>query len=160
MLALEQRSDSLDDLVAIERLDEVVIRAELQPCQPVLHISAGREDVAIERTDVQRQQVLDVFIIISNQNQGPLGHGLRILLREPGQCLGARASRPHSFGGTSGRDARAPRQCVKFPRRIDWRTMIKFGTSGWRGIIGEDFTFSNVRIASQGITNYLKKSNL
>ena len=37
--------------------------------------------------------------------------------------------------------------------------MIKFGTSGWRGIIGEDFTFENVRIASQGIANYLKKSN-
>ncbi len=36
--------------------------------------------------------------------------------------------------------------------------MIKFGTSGWRGIIGEDFTFSNVRIAMQGIANYLKKS--
>src|SRR4051812_34162454 len=37
--------------------------------------------------------------------------------------------------------------------------MIKFGTSGWRGIIGEDFTFDNVRIASQGIANYLKKSS-
>ena len=37
--------------------------------------------------------------------------------------------------------------------------MIKFGTSGWRGIIGEDFTFANVRVASQGIANYLKKSN-
>src|SRR5436190_23602772 len=36
--------------------------------------------------------------------------------------------------------------------------MIKFGTSGWRGIIGEDFTFENVRIASQGIANYLKKA--
>ncbi len=36
--------------------------------------------------------------------------------------------------------------------------MIKFGTSGWRGIIGEDFTFSNVRVAMQGIANYLKKS--
>jgi len=36
--------------------------------------------------------------------------------------------------------------------------MIKFGTSGWRGIIGEDFTFENVRIASQGVANYLKKS--
>jgi phosphoglucomutase len=36
--------------------------------------------------------------------------------------------------------------------------MIKFGTSGWRGIIGEDFTFDNVRIATQGVTNYLKKS--
>jgi len=36
--------------------------------------------------------------------------------------------------------------------------VIKFGTSGWRGIIGEDFTFANVRIAVQGIANYLKKS--
>src|SRR6266513_6189854 len=36
--------------------------------------------------------------------------------------------------------------------------MIKFGTSGWRGIIGEDFTFENVRLASQGIANYLKKA--
>src|SRR5207248_8987949 len=36
--------------------------------------------------------------------------------------------------------------------------MIRFGRSGWRGIIGEDFTFENVRIASQGIANYLRKS--
>jgi phosphoglucomutase len=36
--------------------------------------------------------------------------------------------------------------------------MIKFGTSGWRGIIGEDFTFGNVRVASQGVANYLKSS--
>ncbi|HEX2120221.1 MAG TPA: phosphoglucomutase/phosphomannomutase family protein [Thermoanaerobaculia bacterium] len=36
--------------------------------------------------------------------------------------------------------------------------MIKFGTSGWRGIIGEDFTFENVRIATQGVANYLKQS--
>lgn len=38
--------------------------------------------------------------------------------------------------------------------------MITFGTSGWRGIIGEDFTFEKVRIASQGIVNYLKKNDL
>lgn len=37
--------------------------------------------------------------------------------------------------------------------------MIKFGTSGWRGIIGEDFTFENVRLATQGIVNYLEKQN-
>jgi phosphoglucomutase len=36
--------------------------------------------------------------------------------------------------------------------------MIKFGTSGWRGIIGEDFTFENVRVASHGIASYLRKS--
>ncbi|MDR3048774.1 MAG: phosphoglucomutase/phosphomannomutase family protein [Elusimicrobiota bacterium] len=29
--------------------------------------------------------------------------------------------------------------------------MIKFGTSGWRGIIAEDFTYDNVRIVSQAI---------
>lgn len=34
--------------------------------------------------------------------------------------------------------------------------MIKFGTSGWRGVIGEDFTFENVRLVTQGIVNYLK----
>ncbi|MFQ6082474.1 MAG: phosphoglucomutase/phosphomannomutase family protein [Candidatus Aminicenantia bacterium] len=34
--------------------------------------------------------------------------------------------------------------------------MIKFGTSGWRGIMGEDFTFQNVRFAVQAIANYLK----
>jgi phosphoglucomutase len=32
---------------------------------------------------------------------------------------------------------------------------IKFGTSGWRGIIAQDFTFENVRLATQGIANYL-----
>ncbi len=36
--------------------------------------------------------------------------------------------------------------------------MITFGTSGWRGVIGEDFTFENVRIATQGIVNYLKSA--
>jgi phosphoglucomutase len=33
---------------------------------------------------------------------------------------------------------------------------IKFGTSGWRGIIARDFTFDNVRLATQGIAEYLK----
>src|SRR5215475_3195207 len=32
---------------------------------------------------------------------------------------------------------------------------IKFGTSGWRGIIARDFTFDNVRLATQGIAQYL-----
>ena len=35
--------------------------------------------------------------------------------------------------------------------------MIKFGTSGWRAIMGEEFTFQNVRIVVQAIANYLKK---
>ena len=33
---------------------------------------------------------------------------------------------------------------------------IKFGTSGWRGLIARDFTFENVRLATQGIADYLK----
>ena len=35
--------------------------------------------------------------------------------------------------------------------------MIKFGTSGWRGIIADDFTFANVRLATQAISSYLNK---
>jgi phosphomannomutase len=33
---------------------------------------------------------------------------------------------------------------------------IKFGTSGWREIIARDFTFDNVRLATQGIADFLK----
>ena len=36
--------------------------------------------------------------------------------------------------------------------------MIKFGTSGWRGIIARDFTFDNVRLATQGIAEYLNST--
>jgi alpha-D-glucose phosphate-specific phosphoglucomutase len=32
---------------------------------------------------------------------------------------------------------------------------IKFGTSGWRGLIARDFTFDNVRVATQAIAEYL-----
>jgi phosphoglucomutase len=35
--------------------------------------------------------------------------------------------------------------------------MIKFGTSGWRAVMGEEFTFSNVRIVVRAVANYLKK---
>ena len=34
--------------------------------------------------------------------------------------------------------------------------MIKFGTSGWRGIIADDFTFDNVKLVSQSIADYIK----
>ena len=34
-------------------------------------------------------------------------------------------------------------------------SVIKFGTSGWRGLIARDFTFENVRLATQGIAQYL-----
>ena len=33
--------------------------------------------------------------------------------------------------------------------------MIKFGTSGWRAVMGEEFTFGNVRLVVQAIANYL-----
>ncbi|MBI2857053.1 MAG: phosphoglucomutase/phosphomannomutase family protein [Chloroflexi bacterium] len=33
---------------------------------------------------------------------------------------------------------------------------MKFGTDGWRGIIADDFTFSNVRACAQGLADYLK----
>lgn len=35
---------------------------------------------------------------------------------------------------------------------------ITFGTSGWRGILCEDFTFENVKIVTQAIADYLKES--
>jgi len=37
---------------------------------------------------------------------------------------------------------------------------IAFGTDGWRAIIGEDFTFANVRICAQGVADYLKDAGL
>ena len=35
-------------------------------------------------------------------------------------------------------------------------TDIKFGTSGWRGILADDFTFANARLVCQAIAKYLK----
>ncbi len=32
---------------------------------------------------------------------------------------------------------------------------IKFGTDGWRGVIADDFTFANVRVAAQAIAAYV-----
>lgn len=37
---------------------------------------------------------------------------------------------------------------------------IKFGTSGWRAVIAEDFTFNNVRVVVQAIAEYLKEKHL
>ena len=36
---------------------------------------------------------------------------------------------------------------------------IRFGTSGWRGIIAEDFTFDNVRTAVAAIADYVRQQN-
>lgn len=38
-------------------------------------------------------------------------------------------------------------------------TKIKFGTSGWRAIIADEFTFSNVRLATEAIGRYVKRRN-
>lgn len=35
--------------------------------------------------------------------------------------------------------------------------MIKFGTGGWRAVIAEDFTFSNVRRVAKGVADYLRE---
>lgn len=37
--------------------------------------------------------------------------------------------------------------------------MIKFGTSGWRAIIADEFTFANVCLATQAIANCLRRSD-
>src|SRR5580698_8075882 len=34
-------------------------------------------------------------------------------------------------------------------------TVVKFGTDGWRGIIADDFTYANVRVAAAAIGNYV-----
>ena len=41
-----------------------------------------------------------------------------------------------------------------FPRTMT--TQIKFGTSGWRAVMAEEFTFANVRRAVNGIARYVK----
>lgn len=37
---------------------------------------------------------------------------------------------------------------------------IKFGTDGWRAIIGLEFTFDNVKACAQGVAEYVKAHNL
>jgi phosphomannomutase len=35
------------------------------------------------------------------------------------------------------------------------KTVVKFGTDGWRGIIADDFTYENVRVAARAISRYV-----
>src|SRR5580698_430693 len=35
------------------------------------------------------------------------------------------------------------------------RSPVKFGTDGWRGVIADDFTYENVRVASAAIAHYV-----
>ncbi|MEK7851849.1 MAG: phosphoglucomutase/phosphomannomutase family protein, partial [Deltaproteobacteria bacterium] len=36
-------------------------------------------------------------------------------------------------------------------------TKIKFGTSGWRAILADEFTFENVRIVTQAICDHIRE---
>ncbi|TAN43847.1 MAG: phosphomannomutase [Nitrospirae bacterium] len=47
----------------------------------------------------------------------------------------------------------------KFARENLQPTTVVFGTSGWRGEIGTDFTFNNVRIVATAIVNMLKNND-
>lgn len=37
---------------------------------------------------------------------------------------------------------------------------IRFGTSGWRAIIADEFTYKNVRVVTEAICGYLKKNQM
>jgi alpha-D-glucose phosphate-specific phosphoglucomutase len=39
-------------------------------------------------------------------------------------------------------------------------TFIKFGTDGWRAVIGEDYTFDNVRACAAAVADYLESRSL
>ena len=38
---------------------------------------------------------------------------------------------------------------------LNQTTAVKFGTDGWRGIIADDFTYANVRVAARAIAHYV-----
>ena len=46
------------------------------------------------------------------------------------------------------------------PRRVEEEGIIRFGTGGWRAIIGEGFTLHNVRRLCQAIANHVVRSNM
>lgn len=45
------------------------------------------------------------------------------------------------------------------PRRIEERNIIRFGTGGWRAMIGEGFTLDNVRRLCQALANDIIRQN-
>ncbi|MEZ4660376.1 MAG: NTP transferase domain-containing protein [Caldilineaceae bacterium] len=45
------------------------------------------------------------------------------------------------------------------PRRIEERNIIRFGTGGWRALIGEGFTLDNVRRLCQALANDIARQN-
>ena len=53
-------------------------------------------------------------------------------------------------------ERRPPRGAEPDARRLDGGTMIKFGTGGWRAVIGDGFTKSNVRLLAAALAEKLK----
>ncbi|HIC90262.1 MAG TPA: glucosamine-1-phosphate N-acetyltransferase, partial [Anaerolineae bacterium] len=43
------------------------------------------------------------------------------------------------------------------PRRVEEQSIIRFGTGGWRAVIGEGFTMHNVRRLAQALANQLTR---
>ncbi len=43
------------------------------------------------------------------------------------------------------------------PVQAPTQSSVKFGTDGWRGIIADDFTYANVRVAAAAIAHYVLK---
>ena len=52
------------------------------------------------------------------------------------------------------------RKRILRPRRIEEENIIKFGTGGWRAVIGEGFTLHNVRRLCQALANRLIRDDL
>src|SRR6185295_13348748 len=46
------------------------------------------------------------------------------------------------------------------PARGESRNVIRFGTSGWRAIIAEEFTLANVRRVAEAIASHLLKAGI
>src|ERR1700752_1209632 len=65
----------------------------------------------------------------------------------------------HSLNVLSESPASSNFRLSTFPS-LEYRSMnsspIKFGTSGWRGLIADDFTFANVRLAVTAIAEHTK----
>jgi len=56
-----------------------------------------------------------------------------------------------------GKGADLLKEIESFARENKAPAHVEFGTSGWRGEIGTDFTFRNLRIVTQAVINTLKK---
>ena len=38
--------------------------------------------------------------------------------------------------------------------------MVKFGTGGWRAVIGDEFTKENIQLLTQGLVNKMKNEGV